>query len=62
MAIELDDLLPRNQKPKPRDLSSLSVGELEEYIVAMEAEIVRVRDAIKAKQDVRGAAEAFFKR
>ncbi|QJE74761.1 DUF1192 domain-containing protein [Aerophototrophica crusticola] len=60
--MELDDLLPRNQKPKPRDLSALSVGELEEYIAAMEAEIARVRETIRAKRDVRGAAEAFFKR
>lgn len=60
--MDLDDLMPRNQKPKPRDLSNLSIGELEEYIAAMEAEIARVREVIRTKRDVRGAAESFFKR
>ncbi|WP_114394558.1 DUF1192 domain-containing protein [Oleisolibacter albus] len=62
MAIDLDELLPRKEKPKPRDLSLLSIGELEEYIAAMEAEILRVRETIAAKQTSRASAEAWFKR
>jgi uncharacterized small protein (DUF1192 family) len=45
-----------------RDLCNLSVAELEQFIGELEAEIVRVRAEIKRKQDVRGAAEAMFRR
>lgn len=45
-----------------RDLYDLSVAELEELVVRLEAEIVRVRAEITRKRDVRGAAEALFRR
>ena len=45
-----------------RDLYNLSVAELEQFIGELEAEIVRVRAEIQRKRDVRGAAEAMFKR
>ena len=35
--MELDDLEPRKQTKKPKDLSSWSVEDLEAYIAAMEA-------------------------
>jgi len=60
--MDLDDLMPQHSQPKPRDLRGLSIGELEEYIARMEAEIIRVRETIRAKQDVRAGAEALFKR
>jgi uncharacterized small protein (DUF1192 family) len=45
-----------------RDLYNLSVAELEQFIGELEAEIVRVRGEIQRKRDVRGAAEALFRR
>ena len=45
-----------------RDLSIMSVAELELFIGQLEGEIVRVRAELKRKADVRGAAEALFKR
>lgn len=42
-------------------LDALSVEELEERIVLLEAEISRLRIAIAAKSDSRKAAEAAFK-
>ncbi|MFC7333352.1 DUF1192 domain-containing protein [Rhodocista pekingensis] len=60
--MEPEDFEPRNRPAKPKDLSTLSVGDLEEYIAGLEAEIARARATIQAKQAVTAAAEAFFKR
>ena len=61
MAEEPDDL-PRRPTTKPPDLSTWSVEEVEAYIARLEAEIVRARAAIEAKQWIRGAAESLFKK
>jgi uncharacterized small protein (DUF1192 family) len=61
MAEEPDDL-PRRPTTKPPDLATWSVEEVEAYIVRLEAEIVRARAAIAAKQSIRGAAESLFKK
>lgn len=63
MALETDDLEPR-PKPVPavKDLSALSVAELQEYIASLESEIARARSAIEAKNAFKTAAESFFKR
>ena len=45
-----------------RDLATMSVAELERFIQDLEAEILRVRAELKRKADVRGAAEALFRR
>ena len=45
-----------------RDLTIMSVEELERFIRELEGEIVRVRAELKRKADVRGAAEALFRR
>lgn len=45
-----------------RDLRSLSVSDLEGYIAALEGEIERVRAELARRRDVRGAAEALFRR
>lgn len=45
-----------------RDLAGLSVDELSAYIRALKAEIVRVEAELVRRADVRGAAEALFKR
>ena len=41
-----EDLLPRNKKPQPKDLSLLGIAELEEYIAGLESEIARARAEI----------------
>ena len=57
-----EDLLPRRQPAKPRDLTPMSVAELEAYILGLEGEIARARDEIAAKRRQRGGAESLFKR
>ena len=59
--MDIDDLEPRKQKPKPKDLESLGVDELEEYIAQLKAEIARVREDISAKQGHMSDAESVFK-
>lgn len=59
--MEEQDLEPRTQRPKPRDLEIMSIEALHGYIAEMEAEIVRVRAAIESKQSWRGHADSFFK-
>lgn len=60
--MEEEDLLPRNQPAKKRDLTLLGVAELEAYIGDLEAEIARARAEIATKQKQRGGAGALFKR
>ena len=65
MAIDLDELAPRKPKPETvmgQDLSAMSVQELEARIAALEAEIVRSREALRARATTKSAADAFFKR
>jgi uncharacterized small protein (DUF1192 family) len=59
--IEDDEREPRNVPAKKRDLVPLSIAELESYIAEMEAEILRVREAIAAKRHQRSGAEGLFK-
>lgn len=59
--INPDELEPSKPGTKPRDLSQMSVGELKDYIAALEAEIARARDAIARKEVHRGAIESLFK-
>ncbi|MFY8095691.1 MAG: DUF1192 domain-containing protein [Niveispirillum sp.] len=62
MAFDLDELLPTKKPSRPVDLTGLSIGDLNDYIAALEAEILRVRTTIREKQDVQAAAQAFFKK
>jgi len=56
-----DDLAPPPApRPKPTDLTGLSVAELEAYIGELEAEIARARAAIEGKQAHRRSVEALF--
>ncbi|MGF1610270.1 MAG: DUF1192 domain-containing protein [Kiloniellales bacterium] len=57
-----EDLEPRKQKPKPKDLDALGVDELEDYLAELEAEILRVKDKIKGKKAYLSGADALFKR
>jgi uncharacterized small protein (DUF1192 family) len=64
MAIDLDELMPRKPKPETvlgQDLTAMSVHELEARIAALEAEIVRSREALRARSATKSAADAFFK-
>ena len=60
----MDDELPK--KPKEfvlgSDLERHSVAELEDLRGELERELARVQAALAKRQDVRAAAEAFFKR
>ena len=49
------------QKPKPKDLDSLGVEQLEEYLAELQAEAARVEEKIAAKKSYLSGADAFFK-
>ena len=56
-----DELEPRTLQPKPLDLETMGIDELEAYIEDLQAEIARARAAIEKKQSHRGSAESLFK-
>jgi len=60
--MELEDLEPRKQKPKPKDLDTLGVDELEEYLANLQAEAERVKQKIAAKKSYLSGADSLFKR
>lgn len=60
--MDADDLEPREQPARKKDLEPLSVTELNEYIAELEAEITRVRDTIAAKRKGRQGAESLFRK
>jgi uncharacterized small protein (DUF1192 family) len=60
--IDEEELVPRNQPKKPKDLTLMGIAELEDYIATLEAEAARARAEIAAKQTQRSGAEALFKR
>lgn len=60
--VDEEDLTPQKGPAKLRELDSLSIEELEEYIAEMEAEIRRVREDIDRKQRHRAGVEGLFKR
>ena len=65
MPIDPDELMPRKKLPDivlGEEISTLSAHELENRIAALEAEIVRCREAIRARNATKSAADAFFKR
>lgn len=59
--MDIEDLEPRKKAPKPKDLESLGVEELEEYLAELEAEAERVRQKIAAKKSYLSGADALFK-
>ncbi|MDA8232300.1 MAG: DUF1192 domain-containing protein [Magnetospirillum sp.] len=60
--MDWEDLEPRRKAPAPKNLETMSVEELGEYISQLEAEIARAKAAIAAKRSVRAGADALFKR
>ena len=64
MVSDPDDL-PKKTKTEivlGQDLSAMSEFELTARIAALESEIARAREAIKARQATKSAADAFFKK
>jgi uncharacterized small protein (DUF1192 family) len=59
--MDIEDLEPRKQTKKPKPLDDMSVADLKEYVAAMQAEIIRVETAIKAKQAHMEAMNSLFK-
>ncbi len=60
-----EELLPKKKLADivlGQDLSHFSEHELAERIAALEAEIVRAREAITARKHTKSAADAFFRR
>jgi len=62
MAFDLDDLDPRQKKPKPLNLDDVNIEDLQEYVAVLKAEIERVETKMKAKQSHASAAASLFKR
>jgi len=59
--MDFEDLEPQKQSKKPRPLDNMSVADLKDYVAALQAEIVRVEAAIKAKQAHLEAMNSLFK-
>ncbi|MBX9908840.1 MAG: DUF1192 domain-containing protein [Beijerinckiaceae bacterium] len=62
-------IFPEDDRPKPRpvheigqDLSMLSLGEIDERVAALQAEIERLMAARAKKDASRSAADAFFRK
>ncbi|MBI2740611.1 MAG: DUF1192 domain-containing protein [Rhodospirillales bacterium] len=62
MAFDLDDLDPKQKKTQPRNLDSMNIDDLKEYVAVLKAELARVEEKVKAKQSHAAAAASFFKR
>lgn len=60
--MDWDELEPKKKIAALRNLEIMGVAELNAYIEDLEAEIVRARAAIAAKQSARAGAESFFKK
>jgi uncharacterized small protein (DUF1192 family) len=58
--INPDDLDPPRPTLKPLDFQPMSVGELKDYIAALEAEIKRAREAIGKKEAHKSGIESLF--
>lgn len=59
---ETDDesLAGRKKAFEPRLLDSLSIAELEHYIIDLKGEISRVEQAIATKRQIRAGADSLF--
>jgi uncharacterized small protein (DUF1192 family) len=59
--MDMEDLEPRRKAPALRELDTLSIGELKDYIAELESEIARVKAKIAAKQAHLSGAGSLFK-
>lgn len=60
--MENEEDLPKKLDWQPKNLESLSIDQLEEYVSILDGEIARVRTDIAAKRCDLSAAEAIFKK
>lgn len=59
--MDTDDLEPRKEKPKRKDLESMSIEALNDYVSELEAEIERAKLMIAGKEQARSSADSVFK-
>ncbi|MBL0899938.1 MAG: DUF1192 domain-containing protein [Reyranella sp.] len=62
MAFDLDDLDPKQKKSQPRNLDTMNIEDLNDYVGVLRAELERVEAKIKAKQSHAAAAASLFKK
>jgi len=60
--MDIDDLEPRKQPSKPKDLSAFSIEDLRRYIALLKAETGRAEAMIAQKSSQIDAASAIFKK
>lgn len=60
--MDSDDLEPRKKVVEQRNLEPMSVAELTLYIEDLQTEILRVKNAIAAKENIRSGAESLFRK
>ena len=60
--MDIDDLEPRKQPSKPKDLSAFSIEDLRSYVELLKAEISRAEATIAQKSAQMSAASAIFKK
>lgn len=61
-AMDIDDLEPRKQPAKPKDLSVFSIEDLRAYTDLLRAEIARTEAMIAKKSAQIDAASSIFKK
>ncbi|MGE0118188.1 MAG: DUF1192 domain-containing protein [Dongiaceae bacterium] len=59
--MDIEELEPRKKPYAPRDLDRMSIEELQDYIVSLEAEIARVKAKVDAKKAHLAGAAGLFK-
>jgi uncharacterized small protein (DUF1192 family) len=62
VAMDEEELRPRAPAGVRRELKTLSVDELQAYVAELRAEASRVEAEILRRRDVRGAADALFRK
>jgi uncharacterized small protein (DUF1192 family) len=60
--MDLDDLDPRKQPSKPKDLAVYSIEDLRHYVDLLKSEITRAEAIIAQKTAQKNAASSIFKK
>ncbi|MEZ0261141.1 MAG: DUF1192 domain-containing protein [Alphaproteobacteria bacterium] len=56
-----DDTDPKTRRARPRPLDNMSVPDLKEYVLQLQAEIARAEAEMAKKEKHKNAADAIFK-
>ena len=59
--MDTDDLEPVRKASAKKDLSRMSIGDLQEYVAELKAEIARAEEFVAKKGAARKGADNFFK-